>query len=290
MIDFLCNTVEVATREQTFLGAVIMGEKIPIFNYDWWTIGISFFTFIVSAFSLYYSWRTYNSQEKVAQNTQQLNPKTQYRIMIDIVRHLYRNLVVMWAITNKMRLSNYKIYPAEIHLQKAKVPLDIIHFELYTGLDYKQYVKLQNLDLLLRNYNLELDIAAANFAKKNLKPDVKEYYIKTLLFKPGCIADKIFELFVKIYANEFSYDQIKKDTVEWIIESHILNNRSNDYCEKWDKENEFKDYDIKDDFFARTLFNDRKDEFFDMLNKDARIECGKNYAGEFKLLFIEFDE
>jgi hypothetical protein len=290
MIDLLCNAVEVATQEQSFLGAVIMGEKMPIFNYDWWTIGISFFAFVVSAFSLYYAWLTYNSQEKVAQNTQQLNPKTQYRIMIDIVRHLYRNLVVMWAITNKMRLSNYKIYPAEIHLQKAKVPLDIIHFELYTGLDYKQYVELQNLDLMLRNYNLELDIAAANFAKKNLKPDVKEYYIKTLLFKPGYIADKIFELFVKIYANEFSYDQIKKDAVEWIIECHNINVRGNEGREQWDKVDEFNYYYELNNQFLITLFKERKNEFFKMLKEDAKIECGKNTEGEFKLLFIEFDE
>ena len=115
MIDLLLCQAEVPESVHQLVEAILMEDRTPVSDYDWWTIGISFFAFVVSAFSLYYAWLTYNSQEKVAKNTQQLNSKSQYKIMIDMVRHLYRNLVCMLAIENKMRMSKYKINPAEIH-------------------------------------------------------------------------------------------------------------------------------------------------------------------------------
>lgn len=265
-----------------------MGKKVPIVNYDWWTIGISALAFLAGFGSFIYARLTYNEQQKTVGLVDK--SKAQYVITINLVRHLYRNLVCMWAITNKMRLSKYKIYPAEIHLQKAKIPVDDIRLESFSGCSVEAYTSIMNWIQLARNYNKELDAATTYFARKDIKSEIKEYYIKTLLYKPGLLATNLVNTLALAFKSEFSLENIKKDAIEKIIESHILNNRSNDYCEKWDKENEFKDYDIKDDSFARTLFNDRKDEFFDMLNKDARIECGKNYAGEFKLLFLEFDE
>ena len=290
MIDLLLCQAEVPESVHQLVETILMEDRTPVSDYDWWTIGISFFAFVVSAFSLYYAWLTYNSQEKVAKNTQQLNSKSQYKIMIDMVRHLYRNLVCMLAIENKMRLSNYKIYPAEIHLQKAKVPMDIIHFELFADCNEKVYDELYKLELQLRNYNLELDAAMAHFAKKDLKDEVKKYDINTLLFKPGFLANKIVEVLAIAY-EKFSITPsgIKEEAWKIIEKCNKENVDKFGKCEKWDRIKEFEPYEEKDNHFLK-IFEDKKDKFFDMLNKDARIECGKNTEGEFKLLFIEFDE
>lgn len=296
MIDFLCNTTDApigfCQRMSQLVNAVIMGEKIPVDNYDWWTIGISILALVVSVLA-------FISQEKVARNTKQLNLKSQYKIMIDMVRHLYRNFVVMWAIANKMRVSKYKIYPAEIHLQKAKVPMDIIHLELFAGRSEKVYDELYKLELQLRNYNLELDAAMKHFEQAGLKQEVKEYDINTLLFKPGFLANKIVEVLSIAYGKKFLFyfkpKKIKKEARKIIEKCSEENVNKFGECKRWDKENEFEPFEkwirdknvgTDDDFFLK-IFDKDKEKFFKMLNEDAKIECGKNTEGEDKLLFIE---
>ena len=58
-------------------------------------------------------------------------------------------------------------------------------------------------------------------------------------------------------------------------------------CVPCDRIGDFKPYDNKGNKYFETIFKDREDEFLEMLNEDAKIECGKNKEGEFKLLFIE---
>ena len=280
MIDFLCNTVEVATREQSLLGAVIMGKKVPIVNYDWWTIGISAFAFLAGLGSFIYARLTYNEQQKTVGLVDK--SKAQYVITINLVRHLYRNFVVALAIDNKMRSLNYKVYPAEIHLQKAKIPLDDVRLESFSGRNVEAYTAIYNWTLLARNYNMELDTAMRHFAKKKLDVKVKEYDIKTLLLKPGLLAYQLVEMLARVYEGEYSLEKIKNDAIEIIFKSHKNNVEMN----KWGKIGDFELYYNESNHFLQ-IFKDREDEFFDMLNEDAKIECGKNTEGEDKLLFIE---
>ena len=297
MIDFLLCQAEVPDSVHQLVETILMEDRTPISNFDWAgfivsgiiALVVSICALFVSIWSYKYTKWTYDEQKIVAKNTQLLNSKSQYGIMVNLVRHLYRNLVCMLAITNKIRISDYKVYPAEIHLQKAKVSLDDIHLELYAG-DDDIYAKLYDLVLQLRNYNLELDAAMAHFANKDLKDEVKEYDIRTLLLKPGQLANQIVEVLSIAYNGEYTLDEIKNDAIEKVIQSHQKNLENNAGCEQWDKIGSFVDYTNKDNKFLSTIFKDREDEFFKMLNEDARIECGKNTEGEFKLLFIEFDE
>lgn len=297
MIDFLLCQAEVPESVHQLVETILMEDRTPISNFDWAgfivsgiiALVVSIWALFVSIWSYKYTKWTYDEQKIVAKNTQLLNSQSQYGIMINLVRHLYRNFVCMLAITNKIRISGYKVYPAEIHLQKAKVSLDDIHLELFKG-DEDIYAKLYDLVLQLRNYNLELDAAMAHFMRKDLKPEVKEYDIRTLLLKPGQLADQIVEALAVAYKGEYTLVEIRKDALEKVYASHNGNVKRNEGCEQWDKIGSFVDYTNKDNKFLSTIFKDREDEFFDMLNKDARIECGKNTEGEFKLLFIEFDE
>ena len=271
-----------------------MEDRTPVSNFDLMgfivsgivALVVSIWALVVSIWSYKYTKWTYDEQKIVAKNTQLLNSQSQYGIMINLVRHLYRNFVVMWAITNKMRILGYKVYPAEIHLQKAKVSLDDIHLELFKG-DEDIYAKLYDLVLQLRNYNLELDAATAHFMRSDLKPEVKEYDIRTLLLKPGQLADQIVKALAVAYKGEYTLVEIRKDAIEKVVESHTGNIKYNAGCEPWDRIGDFKPYDNKGNKYFETIFKDREDEFLEMLNEDAKIECGKNKEGEFKLLFIE---
>ena len=294
MFDFLLCQAEAPEGVHQLVETILMEDRTPVSNFDWAgfilsgiiALVVSIWALFVSIWSYKYTKWTYDEQKIVAKNTQLLNSQSQYGIMINLVRHLYRNFVVMWAITNKMRISDYKVYPAEIHLQKAKVSLDDIHLELFKG-DEDIYAKLYDLVLQLRNYNLELDAATAHFMRKDLKPEVKEYDIRTLLLKPGQLADQIVKALAVAYKGEYTLVEIRKDAIEKVVQSHAGNIKNNEGCEQWDKIGSFKDYDNKKNKYFETIFKDREDEFLKMLNEDARIECGKNKEGEFKLLFIE---
>ena len=294
MFDFLLCQAEAPESVHQLVETILMEDRTPVSNFDWAgfilsgiiALVVSIWALFVSIWSYKYTKWTYDEQKIVAKNTQLLNSQSQYGIMINLVRHLYRNFVVMWAITNKMRISGYKIYPAEIHLQKAKVSLDDIHLELFKG-DEDIYAKLYDLVLQLRNYNLELDAATAHFMRSDLKPEVKEYDIRTLLLKPGQLADQIVKALAVAYKGEYTLVEIRKDAIEKVVQSHTGNIKNNEGCEKWDKIGNFKDYDNKKNKYFETIFKDREDEFLKMLNEDAKIECGKNKEGEFKLLFIE---
>ena len=294
MIDFLFCQAEISESVHQCVETILMEDRTPVSNFDLMgfivsgivALVVSIWALVVSIWSYKYTKWTYDEQKIVAKNTQLLNSQSQYGIMINLVRHLYRNFVVMWAITNKMRILGYKVYPAEIHLQKAKVSLDDIHLELFKG-DEDIYAKLYDLVLQLRNYNLELDAATAHFMRSDLKPEVKEYDIRTLLLKPGQLADQIVKALAVAYKGEYTLVEIRKDAIEKVVESHTGNIKYNAGCEPWDRIGDFKPYDNKGNKYFETIFKDREDEFLKMLNEDAKIECGKNKEGEFKLLFIE---
>ena len=203
---------------------ILVEDKSPIGSFNWSNAAIAFFGTLAGILALFPTWWTYAEQKKVAHNTQLLNADAQYGIMIDLVRHLYRNLVVMWAITNKMRASNYTTYPSEIHLTKAKIPLQDIHLELFAG-NKEAYSTMNEMVLLLRNYNLELDVAMKHFAQKGLKSEVKEYDIYTLLLKPGLLANKIVSNLIKIYPEK--HNEIIADARMAIKGAHDKNVESN---------------------------------------------------------------
>ena len=92
---------------------------------------------------------------------------------MDLVRHLYRNLVVTYAIKTKLNDCHFKKYPSEIHLLKLKVPVEDIHLEVFSD-DNKNYTYMNNLCLLFRNYNMEIDVAIKHFCNKEMDNEIKE--------------------------------------------------------------------------------------------------------------------
>lgn len=182
---------------------VVLEDRSPVGTYNWFTIVIAGFALVVSIIA----WR---SQEKVAENTSMLSYKAQEQALFDLVRHLYRNMVVMWAIVNKMTIitkknlssenasaEKYAAYPSELHLIKAQAPIDNIHPELFVSND-NNYSDVNNLLLQLRNYNTELVIAANQLKDESLTKEVKDFYIDTLLFKPANLTNLVIEVLASL--------------------------------------------------------------------------------------------
>lgn len=276
------SVTEVADTLHHCVETILVEDKTPISSFNWSNAAIAFLGTLAGVLALFPTWWTFAEQKKVARNTQLLDADVQYGVMLDLVRHLYRNLVVMWAIAIKMRADKYKTYPSEIHLTKAKISLQDIHLELFAH-DKATYGDMNYLVLLLRNYNLEIDVAMKHFAQDLKEPQIKEYDIHTLLLKPGLLADTIITTMLQSFPDK--REEILSDARERIVQSHINNAKWNANCRKW--EGEFKTYANEKDFFLKHIFADHKEEFFEIFNSDALIECGFNSQDMVKVLMIK---
>lgn len=255
-------------------------------RYDWVTLLVAMASLVVSLI-------TYNSQEKVAENTRQVSLNVQRDFLFDLVRHLYRNMVVMWAITNMVRENKYKIYPSSLHLLKAQIPIDDIHPELFVDNDDK-YKIVNKLLLQARNYNIELEEASKVFENSDLSDEVKEYYIKTLLLKPAQITNLVIEVLESLsYSNSKNSPKSNINNIitrcKSIIESsHNKNIVDNKDCER----KNITIANIGETKYFDKLYNSEEEKilFKEILNEDAYIECGKNKEGGDKLLMIKYKE
>ena len=112
-------------------------------NYDWSTLGIAIAALVTSFIAMMYTIFTYKAQQRTEMhsaqtqgNTQRISLQAQKGLLEDLVRHLYRNLVVTYAIKSKMRHYGYNnVFPSEEHLIKMKVPVHKnYHNQYYTRL------------------------------------------------------------------------------------------------------------------------------------------------------------
>ena len=152
----------------------------------WW----DGFNILIAVTALVFSVFTFWSQNKTSSNTQKLSRHTQRNLLLDLVRHLYRNLVITYTVKTKLEDIQYKGYPSEEHLIKLKVPMENIHLEAFYGND-RMYEVMHNLYLNLRNYNEEIDVACMHFKDTNLSEEVKKRDLDTLLFKPSYLTERI---------------------------------------------------------------------------------------------------
>ena len=178
-------------------------------NYDWFTLGIAIAALFTSFVAMRYTIFTYKAQQRteehsfhIQDNTQRISLHVQKGLLEDLVRHLYRNLVVAYAIKSKMEHYGYdNVYPSEEHLIKQKLPLQNIHLEAFYSDDI-HYKKINELYLLLRNYNEEIEIALKHFCNPRILKSVKERDFNTLIFKPGFLTEKIMTVLKEVWPDD----------------------------------------------------------------------------------------
>ena len=139
-------------------------------TFEFWWDGFNIF---IAVTALVFSVFTFCSQNKTSRNTKKLSQHAQRNLLLDLVRHLYRNLVITYTVKTKLEDILYKGYPSEEHLIKLKVPMENIHLEAFYGND-RMYEVMHNLYLNLRNYNEEIDVACIHFKDTNLSEEVKK--------------------------------------------------------------------------------------------------------------------
>lgn len=237
---------------------------------------------VVALLSLIASIYTFVAQRRTESNTKKLSKDLQRALLIDLIRHLYRNLVIIYTMRTKMEDIDYKGYPSEEHFDKLKIPMENIHLDAFYGED-AQYQIMHDLYLKLRNYNDEIEVAKNHLLNPNMSRDTKIEDFDTLEFKATFLTERILETISKIWG--------LNDALNSQIKSKIIN-----------KTNATNNIDIEgsDDFIPLTIedlrktgygkiFSDR--ELIDIcenFRRDVQEERMKNSRGAWKIRVIRF--
>ncbi len=148
--------------------------------------------------ALILSFKTANMTEKTARNTRRINQQAQMARFRDLIRHLYRNKVCVCAIQWKLSDSGFdRYYPSEEHMLKLKVLPEDMRLERFDNNTHEHYEKLHELELLFRNYSIEVDVALGHLKSKVLSDDVKKEDLRMLDFKSQYLTLRICELMNK---------------------------------------------------------------------------------------------
>lgn len=283
LLDSISNNIRM-TAENTRFSTI-----------DWVSFGIAVFALVLSLMSVVYAHVTYFSQKHTEEytrstqtNTSRITLLSQQGLLEDLVRHLYRNMVVTYAIKTKLDVLGWdRCYPSEEHLIKLKVPIENIHLEAFYG-DDRIYSSINHLYLLLRNYNTEIDIALLHFPQSGLEVDVKKRDLDTLLFKPGFLTEKIMEILEDFNFGEMpAYVAVANE-----IQHAFEKNQSRKHGRQWT--GTFTRLDVENTAFVTSVFGRLADDkylpntFTSMFNQDVFVECGKNENESEKIFMIPF--
>lgn len=206
---------------------------------------IAIIALIVGILGTWFGWLAYRFSKKTADNVVRMSANTQIAQLNDLIRHLYRNLVVTIAFTKRMSTTKEHVnYPSEIHLQKLKMlPDDAIHLEKYND-NTDVYKVMHELKLLLRNYDTEIDIAQIHLKDRNIENDVLTDDLNGLCYKPFHLINSI--ILVEQAMNKYARDTNEnhyKDMILIILSEHFNKLANNiDHIEKWGQRYAFVNY------------------------------------------------
>ncbi|MCR5820002.1 MAG: hypothetical protein K6F94_03510 [Bacteroidaceae bacterium] len=223
---------------------------------------------------------TWFSQKKTESNTSLLSMNEQKNLLIDMVRHLYRNFVVSYTIAEKMRMAKYRVYPSEEHLQKLKINMEDIHLNLFYKTD-TEYRTMNKLAVMLRNYNLEIDVICKHFGDPNIDENTKQRDISTLLLKCGLLTKMIVAALRYIWEID-----AEREAREQIEQAQATYNAA-----QAPEVEGFQPYANSRSYYTETLFaGSLTQSFLEKFNADVVAELGTNQEGGNKIHMISFKD
>lgn len=153
-------------------------------------------SFWIAAIALFFSIFTYIAQWKTEKHTKNVPIKDQREKFKDLSRHEYRNLCCALAAAIKFfdsangKEKNRVAYPSESNLKKLKVqPEDIV-----LSIDSDVAALIAEMRLLLRNYNIEIDVASQHLSRRSISDDSLFRDFDNILFKPLFLVKAAYRL------------------------------------------------------------------------------------------------
>lgn len=176
--------------------------KQNILTDDWNVYGT--ITFLLAVVALLVSWwsyiytrRTYVAQVKTEQHTTNAPIEVQLGTLDDMSRHFYRNLVCTCAIILKHKFGPHKgtVYPSESNLKKLQTLADevVLPIDVDTDKEDNAYQHMHELKVLLRNYNVEVEVASDHLSRKGIMAEALQQDFRNILYKPLFLTRNTFD-------------------------------------------------------------------------------------------------
>ena len=218
-------------------GAILQVENNthPHWYLDGWNL-FGIVTCIIAVLSAYFAIVTYRAQKKTEKHTTNAPLDVQLRILDDLPRHFYRNLVCSCAIVLKYKYDNKgkKYYPSESNMLKLQtLPEDVVlPIDIDTAKKNNPYQYMHELKLLLRNYNLEVETASKHLAQKGITDESLNQDFDNILFKPLFLIRRSYDYWASLQENRLKTRFLRKrihiegrkiveDTIMKLMQEHF---------------------------------------------------------------------
>ena len=237
---------------------------------------------LIAILSFFISYKTYKEQKTTANNTNKLSQEGQKNLLNDLIRHLYRNYVITFAMRSKLVEIDFQGYPSEEHLYKLQIPMENIHLDVFLG-EEENYKLMHNLYLNLRNYNEEILVALTHFMNKDIDLETKLRDFDTLEFKVSYLIGRIVNTEYEIWG-----EQEKNNILSSLnVAINDVTSATNKGCDNFKKITVER---INKTYFAKLLDNDMSliDDFTKKLNNAIKQERMLNARGAEKVHIIKF--
>jgi len=183
-----------------------------------------FVSAIIGALIPTISYLSYNLLKKKLRKKQLLN------ILQDMSRHFWRNAVVLKTVRNMILLpENSDKKPSEIHFIKLKNldPVSSIFFESDTlgSMSDKYLSKFHKLQLNIRNFDIEADIASKYINKPEYTKEGMLEYVDFLLYKMSYLTLGVEDIIKMIAKNQKNIENMYNYMTDGRINkqtSHVL--------------------------------------------------------------------
>lgn len=156
---------------------------------------------------------------------EQINKLFQQSIFKDLLRHNYRNFIVLHALKIKLETDNFNSYPSEEHILKFKSLPEDLRINKFTT-SAKNYDVLHRFELLLRNVNIEVDVFLDHLKNQELDMDIKKRDLKTMSFKFPMISEKIIEILTILDNKDFRTEEQFRSYLKSISSDNVNRKKS----------------------------------------------------------------
>lgn len=247
---------------------------------------VAFASMLIAILSYIISRKTYKEQKTTANNTNKLSQEGQKSLLNDLIRHLYRNYVITFAMRSKLVEIDFQGYPSEEHLYKLQIPMENIHLDVFLG-EEKNYKLMHNLYLNLRNYNEEILVALTHFMNKDIDLETKLRDFDTLEFKVSYLIGRIVNTEYEIWGEQEKNNILSSLNVAINDVTSATNNIPVEGCDNFKKITVER---INKTYFAKLLDNDMSliNDFTKKLNNAIKQERMLNARGAEKVHIIKF--
>lgn len=233
--------------------------------WDWLALIVAFMSFIVSSMTWY-------SQNETMKNTAIIGKEELQDKLAGSYHSLIRNVVNLYSLYIKLDQDEWKSYPSEEYMWKIKLTEfdeNSISVRLVYG---DRFYKIQNLNELIRFFNMHVDAAILHLKNGAIELDVKKRDLTGLNAMIWLIANHLSLTMVNLFPSDNgseNYAKIRTNIKECINQWYNGIDKATASIPLDNYKSMFSD--IENHPFVKSLYKDRSDDKADFIMKISSV-------------------